>query len=52
MRQSYITAVEKMMKNEDLPEDIFNELIKAVKSTGARVFKDDILAERRKGLLN
>lgn len=52
MRQSYITAVEKMMKNEDLPEDIFNELIKAVKSTGARVFKDDILAEKRKGLLN
>lgn len=52
MRQSYVSAVEKMMKNEDLPADIFDELLRAVKSTGAGVFDDDILAVKHKGLLN
>ena len=41
-----------MMKNEDLPADIFDELLRAVKSTGAGVFDDDILAVKHKGLLN
>lgn len=52
MRQTYVSAVERMMKNEDLTEDIFDELLRAVKSTGARVFADDILADKHKGLLN
>lgn len=52
LRQSYVSAVEKMMKNEDIPSDIFDGLLKAVKSTGAGVFADDILAEKHKGLLN
>lgn len=52
MKHIYISAVEKMMKNEELTDDIFDELLKAVKSTGARVFADDILADKHKGLLN
>lgn len=52
MRQAYVSAVEKMLKNEDLAEDISEELVKAVEKSEANVFSDDIMNEKRRGLLN
>ena len=52
MRQAYVSAVEKMLKNEELSEDISAELVKAVEKSEASVFSKEILNEKRRGLLN
>lgn len=52
LRQAYVSAVEKMLKNEELENDISEELAKAVGKSEASVFSNDILNEKRRGLLN
>lgn len=52
LRQAYVSAVEKMLKNEDLADDVSEELAKAVDKSEAKLFSDDILNEKHRGLLN
>lgn len=52
LHKAYISAVKKMMRKEDLSDDIVNELENAIGNSQTKVFDERILREKHKGLLN
>lgn len=52
IRRAYVTALERLAREEDIPEDIFVTIEDAIRRFDASFFNDDILGERKQVFLN
>ena len=48
----FVSALEKMAAGEDIPQDVFENIVEAIKQYDGGVFNDEILRKKRGGLLN
>ena len=49
---AFVTALEKMADEQDIPDDIFKELTEAIKHFDSGMYNEDLLHRKRTGLLN
>ena len=52
LNHTFVTALEKMAGEEDIPDDIFKQLTDAVRYFDRGVYNEDLLHRKRSGLLN
>lgn len=48
----FVSALEKMAAYEEIPQDVFENIVEAIKQYDGGVFNDEILRKKRSGLLN
>ena len=52
LNHMFMSALEKMADEQDIPDDLFKDLTQAIKHFDRGVFNDELLRRKRTGLLN
>lgn len=52
LHKKFISALERMARNEEIPDDIFGDLDNALKRCGGDLYNSELLNRKRRGLLN
>lgn len=52
LHKTFVSALERMARGEDIPDDIFSRLNDAVRHYGTDIYNDELLNRKRRGLLN
>ncbi|MDE7362310.1 MAG: hypothetical protein K2N38_10300 [Oscillospiraceae bacterium] len=52
IHKTFVTALEKMAKSEDIPADIFDGINEALRHCGTDFYSSELINKKRRGLLN